>query len=248
MQIKLNFLINFIYKLEKFINKHKKKSIFIFIIILYAILCAIGSLFGKTHIRVSAEDSISTNTRYMIVFKKADNFNLCKSDYRSAPWIEGNDKYSDYLLSFDCYIDYDDFKKNRASYFGFYYTIINIDDIVPKNLDYYELTTYYPEIFKKADTIPDNDWNYKIIDLTYKLELIKHQEPIGNKKPIYLAGIPLGVGIPIGIPNPLNNDKIWEYKINITTDGCSSCNQDVEVMMISNEETLTWANPNYSVW
>lgn len=148
MEFKLNFLISFIYKIEKFINKHKKKTIAIFLIVLYQMIYTISPFFGKTNISISIQNEALTNTKNIIVFRKADNFELCKKG-RDSAWIEGGNQYSDYLLSFDCDIDFNSFKKSHSSFFGFYYSMINIDDILPNNIEYYELEKYYDKIFQK---------------------------------------------------------------------------------------------------
>lgn len=45
MEFKLNFLISFLYKIEKFINKHKKKTIAIFLIVVYQMIYEISPFF-----------------------------------------------------------------------------------------------------------------------------------------------------------------------------------------------------------
>jgi len=243
MEFKLNFLISFLYKIEKFINKHKKKTIAIFLIVLYQMIYTISPFFGKTNINISVENE-NLDKKYIIVFKKADNFELCKQGYDSA-WIEGNNQYSDYLLSFNCDINYNDLKKSHSSFFGFYYSMINIDDIVPNNTEYYELEKYYDKIFQKIDTIPEEDWQYQNIDLSHKIQHTKHQKPIGYRKPIYF-GI---YAFPIGIPNPFNVDKLWEYKIDIQSIKCSSiCGQENKILVINHQETLSWAQPYTNPW
>ena len=243
MEFKLNFLINFICKIEKFINKHKKKTISIFIIIAYSIIYTISPFFGKTNISISVQNE-NLADKYIIAFKKADNFQLCKEGYNSS-WVEGKDKHSDYLLSFDCDIDYNDFKKSHSSFFGFYYAMVDIDDIVPSNTEYYELEKYYDKIFQKISTIPESDWQYHNIDLSSKIEKFKHQKPIGDRKPIYLSFLI----VPIGIPNPFNIDKLWEYKINIQNIKCSSiCNQENKALTINHQEILSWSQPYTNTW
>ena len=56
MEFKLNFLISFLYKIEKFINKHKKKTIAIFLIVVYQMIYEISPFFGKTNINISVEN------------------------------------------------------------------------------------------------------------------------------------------------------------------------------------------------
>lgn len=243
MEFKLNFLINFIYKIEKFINKNKKKTIAIFLIVVYQMTYEISPFFGQTNINISVTNE-SLDKKYIIVFKKADNFELCKQGYDSA-WIEGANQYSNYLLSFDCNINYNDLKKSYSKFFGFYYSIIDIDDILPKNIEYYELEKYYDKIFQKINTIPEKDWQYHNIDLSHKIKNIKNQKPTGDRKPIYI-----GVYIfPVGIPNPFNVDKLWEYKIKIQSIECSSiCNQENKILIINHQETLSWAQPYTNPW
>lgn len=204
----------------------------------------ISPFFGKTNISISIQNEALTNTKHIIVFKKADNFELCKKG-RDSAWIEGGNQYPDYLLSFDCDIDFNSFKKSHSSFFGFYYSMINIDDILPNNIEYYELEKYYDKIFQKINTIPETDWRYHNIDLSHKIKSVKHQKPIGNRKPIYI-GVYM---FPVGIPNPFNVDKLWKYKIDIQSIKCSSiCNQENKTLIINHQEILSWAQPYKNPW